>query len=192
MIPGSSGEIPVLGDWFRLHFTENEGMAFGWKLPGTGGKLFLTLFRLVAVSGIVYYLVLQSKLKASKSTIILLALILGGALGNIIDSVFYGQWFTAGADGGYGLSSWSENGNGYAPYFHGKVVDMLYFPLFDGTYPEWSPYRPGQSFTFFSAIFNIADAAISIGLFSILLFKRSLFNSPSDQKEGEEPLVRND
>lgn len=179
MVPGNAGEIPVIGDWFRLHFTENDGMAFGLELPGTWGKLVLTLFRLVAVTGIIYYLSLQAKLKASTSTIVLLALILGGALGNIIDSVFYGQWFT---DGGFGISDWSKEGNGYAPYFYGKVVDMFYFPLFHGTYPSWFPYVGGKGFTFFSAIFNIADAAISIGLFAILLFKRSLFNTKSEEK----------
>jgi signal peptidase II len=179
MIPGNVGEIQVLGDWFRLHFTENDGMAFGLELPGTWGKLVLTLFRLVAVTGIIYYLRMQAKMKATTSTIVLLALILGGALGNIIDSVFYGQWFT---DGGFGISQWSSDGNEYAPYFHGKVVDMFYFPLFDGTYPSWFPYVGGKSFTFFSAIFNVADAAISVGLFSILIFKRSLFNSKTEGK----------
>ena len=167
-------EIDVLGDWFKLHFTENEGMAFGLKLPGTWGKLFLTFFRLLAVSGIVYYLVLQIKQDAQSSTIFLLALIVAGALGNSIDGVFYGQWFTE--SGVLTKATWSDGGNGYAPYLHGKVVDMFYFPLFSGAYPDWVPIKGGQSFTFFSAIFNIADAAISVGLFSILLFKRDLFN----------------
>jgi signal peptidase II len=185
MTPGTSGELPMIGDWFRLHFTENDGMAFGLKLPGTWGKLVLTLFRLVAVTGIIYYLRLQAKMLAATSTIVLLALILGGALGNIIDSIFYGQWFT---DGGFGLSEWASGGNGYAPYFHGKVVDMFYFPLFDGTYPSWFPFVGGKSFTFFSAIFNIADAAISVGLLSILVFKRSLFNTKvDDNKTATEP-----
>jgi signal peptidase II len=183
MLPGDAGEITIISDWFRLHFTENDGMAFGLKLPGSWGKLVLTIFRLVAVTGIIYYLRMQAKLMASTSTIVLLALILGGALGNIIDSIFYGQWFT---DGGFGLSKWSTDGDGYAGYFHGKVVDMFYFPLFDGTYPEWSPYKPGQNFTFFSAVFNIADAAISTGLFSILIFKRSLFNTDLDTLPQEE------
>lgn len=180
MIPGTPGEISVIGDWFKLHFTENEGMAFGLQLPGTWGKLVLTVFRLVAVTGIIYYLRLQAKLQATTSTIVLLALILGGALGNIIDSVFYGQWFT---DGGFGLSEWSKDGNGYAPYFHGKVVDMFYFPIIHGTYPSWFPFKGGESFTFFSAIFNIADAAISVGLISILIFKRSLFNATDEVTE---------
>ena len=183
MIPGSMGEISVIGDWFKLHFTENDGMAFGLELPGTWGKLVLTLFRLVAVTGIIYYLRMQAKAKATTSTIVLLALILGGAHGNIIDSVFYGQWFT---DGGFGLSEWASNGNGYAPYFHGRVVDMFYFPLIHGTYPTWFPFKGGESFTFFSAIFNIADAAISTGLISILVFKRSLFNAMENKATKEE------
>ena len=183
MTLGVSGEIPVFGDWFKLHFTENEGMAFGLKLPGHWGKLILTVFRIIAVTGIIYYLRLQAKAFASTSTIVLLALILGGAMGNIIDSVFYGQWFT---DSAFGLAQWASEGNGYASYFHGKVVDMFYFPIIHGTYPDWIPLKGGDSFTFFSAIFNVADAAISIGLISILLFKRSLFNTPLEvNKETE-------
>ncbi len=164
-------EIPMIGSWFKLHFTENDGMAFGIELPGTFGKLFLTLFRLVAVSGIIYYLLIQVRRGIDRGTVILIALILAGALGNIIDSVFYGRWFTS-----LGLAEWSQGGNGYDKWFHGQVVDMFYFPLFSGTYPDWIPVKGGDRFTFFSAIFNIADAAISIGLFAILIFKRSLFN----------------
>lgn len=175
MTVGSLGEIKVMGDWFRLHFTENPGMAFGMELPGQWGKLALTSFRMVAVLGIIYYLVYQAKKSASASTMVLLALILGGALGNIIDSVFYGQWFTESIPGM--LADWNPGDKGYAPYFQGKVVDMFYFPLFSGTYPSWLPLVGGKSFTFFSAIFNIADAAISVGLVSLLLFKRNLFQA---------------
>lgn len=175
MTVGSLGEIHVMGDWFRLHFTENPGMAFGMELPGQWGKLALTSFRMIAVLGIVYYLVYQAKKSASASTMVLLALILGGALGNIIDSVFYGQWFTESIPGM--LADWNPGDKGYAPYFQGKVVDMFYFPLFSGTYPGWLPVVGGKSFTFFSAIFNVADAAISVGLISFLLFKRNLFQA---------------
>ena len=175
MTVGSLGEIKVMGDWFRLHFTENPGMAFGMELPGQWGKLVLTSFRMVAVLGIIYYLVYQAKKSATASTMVLLALILGGALGNIIDSVFYGQWFTESIPGM--LADWNPGDKGYAPYFQGKVVDMFYFPLFSGTYPSWLPLVGGKSFTFFSAIFNVADAAISVGLVSLLLFKRNLFQA---------------
>lgn len=175
MTVGSLGEIKVMGDWFRLHFTENPGMAFGMELPGQWGKLALTSFRMVAVLGIIYYLVYQAKKSATASTMVLLALILGGALGNIIDSVFYGQWFTESIPGM--LADWNPGDKGYAPYFQGKVVDMFYFPLFSGTYPSWLPLVGGKSFTFFSAIFNVADAAISVGLVSLLLFKRNLFQA---------------
>ncbi len=175
MTVGSLGEIKVMGDWFRLHFTENPGMAFGMELPGQWGKLTLTSFRMVAVLGIIYYLVYQAKKSATASTMVLLALILGGALGNIIDSVFYGQWFTESIPGM--LADWNPGDKGYAPYFQGKVVDMFYFPLFSGTYPSWLPLVGGKSFTFFSAIFNVADAAISVGLVSLLLFKRNLFQA---------------
>ena len=175
MTVGSLGEIKVMGDWFRLHFTENPGMAFGMELPGQWGKLTLTSFRMVAVLGIIYYLVYHAKKSATTSTMVLLALILGGALGNIIDSVFYGQWFTESIPGM--LADWNPGDKGYAPYFQGKVVDMFYFPLFSGTYPSWLPLVGGKSFTFFSAIFNVADAAISVGLVSLLLFKRNLFQA---------------
>lgn len=186
-------EIDVFGDWFKLHFTENEGMAFGLILPGSWGKLFLTFFRLIAVSGIIYYLVYQIKRNIDTLTVVLISLILAGALGNIIDSVFYGRWFTEST--AFELGRWAGADEGYGTLFHGKVVDMLYFPLFSGTYPDWSPYRPGQSFTFFSAIFNIADAAISVGLFAILIFKRSLFSpkpeetSVEDEEDNQTPEI---
>ncbi len=175
-------EIPMIGSWFKLHFTENDGMAFGLKLPGTWGKLFLTFFRLVAVSGIIYYIIYQIKRNIDTGTIILISLILAGALGNIIDSVFYGRLFT---DSIFGVAHLSGDEEGYAKLLYGRVVDMFYFPLIKGTYPEWFPVKSGQSFTFFSAIFNIADAAISIGLFSILIFKRNLFNTKEETSEPE-------
>ncbi|MCB9262633.1 MAG: lipoprotein signal peptidase [Flavobacteriales bacterium] len=194
MVLGENGEIPVIANWFKLHFTENDGMAFGLTFgrPDGKGKLFLTLFRLVAVSGIIYYLIHQIRNGAKKGTIILIALILAGALGNIIDSVFYGLWFTQSHV--FGLpAEWAVDGNNYGKLFYGKVVDMFYFPLFQGTYPSWFPVVGGQPFTFFSAIFNLADASISIGLISILVFKRELFgnssivlNSESKDTEMEE------
>ncbi|MFT4522270.1 MAG: signal peptidase II [Bacteroidia bacterium] len=167
-------ERSVIGDWFLLHFTENNGMAFGKELPGQWGKLALTFFRLIAVSGILYYLYIQiKKYKATVSTVVLVSLILAGALGNIIDSVFYGSWFTESMSNS--IAAWSGDEPGYAGYFKGKVVDMFYFPVITGHYPNWFPYWGGDEFIFFRPIFNIADAAISIGVFSILLFKRDLF-----------------
>lgn len=176
-------EIDVMGDWFKLHFTENEGMAFGYELPGSWGKLILTIFRLCAVGGIIYYLVYQIKRNLDTGSVVLISLILAGAMGNIIDSVFYGTWFTEST--GLGLATWASDGPGYGKLLHGKVVDMFYFPLFKGTYPDWFPVKAGRSFTFFSAIFNIADAAISIGLFAILIFKRNLFAAKKDNDTEE-------
>jgi len=176
--------IPVAGDWFILHFTENNGMAFGIELNGKWGKLFLTFFRLVAVGGIIYYLRHQIKHAAKPITIILISLILAGAMGNIIDSVFYGKWFTESKK--FIVAEWA-NGNGYAGYFRGKVVDMFYFPVIKGHYPSWFPFVGGKYMVFFRPVFNIADTAISSGVFAILLFKRDLFQFKSETKEGELP-----
>jgi signal peptidase II len=163
-------EIPVIGNWFILHFIENEGMAFGLKIWGKYGKLLLTVFRVIAVGFGFYLLYTQLKSKAHQGFIICIALILGGALGNIIDSVFYGVWF--------------QNINYYqGGLLHGRVVDMLYFPIIEGTYPEWFPFKGGQEFIFFSPVFNIADAAISGGVISILVFQKKFF-SKSDQSES--------
>lgn len=172
--------IHVAGDWFILHFTENNGMAFGLEFAGNWGKLFLTFFRLIAVGGIVYYLSSQIRRNISTGTIMLISLILAGALGNIIDSVFYGTWFT---ESRYmEIATWAP-GNGYSTYFKGKVVDMLYFPILEGAYPSWFPWVGGKEFIFFRPVFNLADAAISIGVISILLFKRDLFKLEEDASE---------
>lgn len=165
-------EINVIGDWFKLHFIENEGMAFGMKLGDAAtGKLVLTLFRLVAV---VFGFFLLKKLVDKgygKGAIICGSLILAGALGNLIDSVFYGQVFT---ESSFHVASTVPWGKGYAPMFHGRVVDMLYFPLFEGTYPKWVPGIGGRSFMFFEPVFNIADAAISVGVLILVFFQKRL------------------
>lgn len=148
----------VAGEWFQIYFIENNGMAFGMELGGEWGKLALTLFRLVAVAGILY--ILRSMLKSNATRIGALAalsLILAGALGNIIDSVFYGPLF------------------GYERWFHGRVVDMLYFPLWQGFLPEWIPLWGGDYFIFFRPVFNVADTAISTGVAMLLVFQRRYF-----------------
>jgi signal peptidase II len=175
--------IPVMGNWFILHFTENNGMAFGIEISGIWGKLFLTFFRMIAVGGIIYYLVYQIKRTPKPITIILISLILAGAMGNIFDSVFYGKWFTESKS--YVVAEWA-NGSGYSTYFRGKVVDMLYFPLIHTQYPSWFPYIGGKTMIFFRPVFNLADAAISTGVFSILLFKRDLFQFKSESESEEE------
>ncbi len=162
-------EINVVGQWFKLHFTENYGMAFGMEFGGKSGKILLTIFRLVAIGFIGWYINnLSRKTSTSTGYILSWALIFAGALGNLIDSIFYGIWF------------------GYDTWFHGRVVDMLYFPIIRTTLPEGSPIWGGQDFEFFSPVFNIADAAISIGFLIILLFQKQFLNeTPAPQPEGE-------
>ena len=150
-------EIHFLGSHGMLRYTENNGMAFGWELGGRGGKLVLTIFRILAVAGIGYGLTYLIKHKYHRGLIMCVALIFAGALGNIIDSTFYGLLY--------------QNGS----LFEGRVVDMFYFPLVDGTYPSWFPYWHGQHFEFFEPIFNLADASISVGVIAILIFQKRYF-----------------
>jgi signal peptidase II len=164
----------IFNDWFELHFTENPGMAFGLTLGGKWGKIILTLFRLVASGLIIYYIRTLIKERAKTSLIVLVSLILAGALGNIIDSLFYGVVFNASTY--HEVASFLPQEGGYAPIFMGKVVDMLYFPLVDTFWPDWVPYFGGERFQFFRPVFNIADAAISLGVFLIIVFRRGLFH----------------
>ena len=163
----------VCGDWFYIYFTENKGMAFGMEL---GGKLFLTCFRLVAVSLLGYYLYrIIRNTKFPVGYIVSIALVFAGAMGNIIDSLFYGEIFTHSMGR---VASLVPFGEGYGDFLYGAVVDMFYFPLFSFDWPEWMPFVGGEHFIFFSPIFNIADACISCSIVSILLFYRNCINKP--------------
>ncbi len=171
-------EIKIFGlDWALIHFVENNGMAFGISLGGVYGKLALSLFRIIAVGFLIYYLRLLIRTDVSKGLLVSFALILAGALGNILDSAFYGLIFSESPYHG-GLAEIFPEGGGYAGFLHGKVVDMLYFPIVDTYLPEWVPYWGGEHFLFFKPVFNIADLSITIGVVNILLFQRSFFSAP--------------
>jgi signal peptidase II len=152
-------EVSVVGNWFKLHFTENYGMAFGLEFGGKSGKIMLTVFRVLAVSAIGYYISTLIRKGVNTGYTLSWTLILAGAVGNIIDSIFYGVWF------------------GYDTWFHGRVVDMFYFPIIQTTIPESFPFWKGEDFEFFRPVFNVADAAISIGFVLLLIFQRSIFKA---------------
>lgn len=167
-------EVNVLGTWFRLHFIENEGMAFGMRLSEAPlGKLALTLFRLAAVI-FGFFLLKKFVVKGyHKGLLICGSLILAGALGNLIDSIFYGLIFS---ESSFHVASLVPFGEGYGKMFYGRVVDMLYFPMIDTTWPSWVPMVGGNSLSFFEPVFNIADAAISCGVITLLVFQKKFLN----------------
>ena len=175
-------EFRILGNWFIIHFVENNGMAFGFEFAGEYGKMFLSIFRIIAVTVIGWYLAKMVKRNESTGFLVSVALIFTGALGNIIDSAFYGMIF----DHSYGqVAAFLPEGGGYSSFLHGKVVDMFYFPVISGTYPGWFPFWAGQEFIFFRPVFNIADSSITIGIFMILLFHRHHFDEKKEIAETE-------
>ena len=177
-------------DWFYITFIENNGMAFGMQL---GSKIVLSLFRVVAISALGYYIWLEVKRQAKTGFIVCLSLILAGAAGNLIDCMFYGLMFNASSP--YYLSYFVPFGTGYAPFLMGKVVDMFYFPLIETEWPLWMPFVGGEHFVFFSPVFNFADSCISVSVVWLLLFYRQeisrmsfskVIDKPKDQAEQEE------
>lgn len=178
--------IPMLGNWAYLHFVENEGMAYGWQFGGNYGKLLLSVFRIIAIIGIGYYLVSIVRKKYHNLLIISLSLIFAGAIGNVIDSVFYGLIFSA--SGPYTQAQFLPVDGGYASFLHGKVVDMFYFPIVQGTWPDWFPGWGGQYFEFFRPVFNIADASISVGVIMLILFQKKFHTNKPIPVIDEEDL----
>jgi signal peptidase II len=164
----------IFGQWFYLHFTENEGMAFGMKLGGSYGKLLLSLFRIVAVVIIIWWLYKVTRHGAGNLLVICISLILAGALGNILDSAFYGLIFS---ESYMQVATFLPDGGGYGTFLHGKVVDMLYFPIIETHYPAWFPFWGGEDFTFFRPVFNIADSSITTGVLILIFFQKKVFGS---------------
>jgi signal peptidase II len=169
-------EIHLFGNWGILHFIENNGMAFGMEMGGKPGKLILSIFRVVAIFGIGWFLSSLISKKANLALIFAVSAIMAGAIGNIIDSAFYGIIFS---------ESFSQHailfppGGGYSSFLHGRVVDMFYFPIINTHWPQWSPFRPGESLVFFRPVFNVADSSITCGVIAIILFQKRMFRNLS-------------
>ncbi len=172
-------ETRIFGNWFIIHFVENKGMAFGMEFAGEYGKMFLSIFRIIAITGIAIYLGKMIKQGIPNGLVVAVSMIIAGAAGNIIDSAFYGMIFTD----SYGqLAQIFPEGGGYETFLHGSVVDMFYFPIIKGNWPGWSPINAGDPFIFFRPVFNLADSSITIGIGIILIFYKKYFNEP--KKKG--------
>ena len=165
------GQEHKLFDWFYIHFTENNGMAFGMEFGGDWGKLALSSFRIIFVAFMASFLLKLIRKNADKALIASLSLVLAGAIGNIIDGTLYGILFS---ESHHQIATFLPKGGGYAPLFFGRVVDMFYFPIFKGYLPEWIPFFGGDYFVFFRPVFNIADSAISIGVAIMVIFQKKV------------------
>ncbi len=171
-------DINVFGQWFIIKFIENNGMAFGFDLPGDYGKVILSIFRIIAVVGIIFYMRYLIREKAPNGLLIAMSFILAGAMGNILDSAFYGLVFNESTP--FSKAVLFPESGGYSSFLHGKVVDMFYFPIIQGSWPQWVPFKGGDYFEFFRPVFNIADSAISVGVFSILIFQKKFFTKEEE------------
>ena len=165
-------EIPLFGHWGMIHFVENNGMAFGMEMGGKPGKLILSIFRIVAIIAIGYFLNSIIRKKVNLGLVLAVSAIFAGAIGNIIDSAFYGMIFS---ESYIQPAVLFPPGGGYSSFLHGKVVDMFYFPIINTHWPDWFPFRGGESFIFFRPVFNIADSSITCGVISIILFQKKMF-----------------
>ena len=186
MVFSKEAGIPIIGDWFFLHFIENPGMAFGWQIPFLSpetSKIILSLFRIVAITGIGYYLFKVLPKNAHKGLKVSVALIFAGAIGNILDSMFYGVIFT---DSFNQIARFMPEEGGYAPFLYGWVVDMFWFPLMEGNFPDWLPIWGGEHFMFFRPVFNVADMSISVGIGLVFLFNKQFFKKEEEVDKKEE------
>ena len=170
-----------IASWFKITFIENNGMAFGMEI---GSKVFLSVFRIVAVGALGYYIWLQLREKARKAYIVLLAMIWAGAVGNLIDCLIYGQIFTESTS--VSMATLVPFGEGYAPVLMGRVVDMFYFPLIESTWPKWMPFVGGEDFVFFSPVFNFADACVSVGIITLFIFFRKELSHITFKRESQQ------
>lgn len=180
------GEVGRIGNWCIIHFTENPGMAFGMEFGGDYGKLTLSIFRILASIGGFIYIRHIVRQKESPLFIFCVSLILAGAIGNILDSVFYGSIFTESDE--FMTAHLVSPGNGYSGFLHGHVVDMFYFPLYNGHFPDWMPFWGGEDFQFFRPIFNFADFAISTGVTLLIIFQKRIQRKPVDPTPVMEPV----
>jgi len=183
------GEEYTFFSWFKIHFTENPGMAFGFEFGGVWGKLLLSLFRIGAAAFGVYYLRKIIKNKMHLGYVASIGFIFAGAVGNIIDSMFYGLCFS---DSEMGPAIFMPAGGGYESFLHGRVVDMFYFPIMQGNFPDWVPFWGGEYFVFFRPVFNLADASISAGVIAILLWQKRFFSHPAPVVKQEETSAQSE